>query len=249
MKILALSPLKNDPSRTVTLRRSFWAALRKRYNVVKALVKAEVVDNDAFGLGATNAFASNLSVRNAYWGHLTVEEQVDAFMVWLNGHVDNEIMSVDWHKGFIESAYKKGVVRAFLDSKKGKKFLQSTPFFEGSAQQFVEIAFGQTETISTLSVVFGQSYESLKNINASMAVQIRKTLADHLLRGSSIQEVSKALYDNIDTFSVKRARLFAQTEIIRAHAEGQLDSFSVLGVEEHGALAQGAKPWRDVCLK
>jgi len=237
MKIHALRPLQNDPSRTVTLRRSFWSALRKRYNKVKKAVKEQIVDNDALGIGF-NAPVSGQVSNQEFWAYLNTPEKVDAFMAWINDVVDREVMSVDWHKGYIESAYKKGLTRAFNDARKTARATQGEDFYQGSMSEFIGQAFSQPETLETIAVVFSQSFEALKGINASMATSIRNALAEGLARGDSIPAVSRAIMDQIDNISAKRARLIAQTEVIRAHAEAQLDAFEKLGVEELGALVE-----------
>jgi SPP1 gp7 family putative phage head morphogenesis protein len=241
MKILALSPLKNDPSRTVTLRRTFWAALRRRYAKVKQAVKQEVVDNDALGIGfnapVTGEMAGLVS-NQEFWAYLDTPEKIDAFMLWINSVVEREVMTVDWHKGFIESSYRKGLTRAFNDTRKKARAAQSEDFYEGTKKEFMDQAFSQPQTLETVAVVFGQSFQALKGINAAMATSIRSALAESLARGDSIPATARVIMDSIDIISARRARLIAQTEVTRAHAEGQLDAFEKLGVEELGALIE-----------
>jgi len=233
MKIKGLRPLQSDPSRTVTLRRVMWSQLRKQYSALYSDIKEQVVDNDALGLTTKNPLANN-----EYWGYLNTPDKIDAFMAWLDGRVQSGLLSVDWHRGIIESAHKQGLGRAYQDAKSSNIVSIGDDVFSATRESFIGLALTQPQTIDTISVVFGQSYEALKGINASMATSIRSTLADHLVKGSPIGVVSKSLRDTVQNFSANRARLFAQTEIIRAHAEGQLDSFSLLGVEEVGALVE-----------
>lgn len=234
MRIQELKPLRTDPSRTVTLRRLFWSRLRGGYNNVKKAVRQKVLKEDALGLRPTKTFVA----LNNLWAHLPDNEKIDQFMFWLDEQVKANLIEVDWHRKLIDSSYRKGLVRAFQDTRKDRKAIQSEAFFDGTKAEFIEQSFNQPQTLETIAVVFGQSFESLKNINAAMAANIRRTLATELTRGSAIDVVSKALFDEIDNISRNRARLIAQTEVIRAHAEGQLDAFQKLGVEELGAMVE-----------
>jgi len=50
--------------------------------------------------------------------------------------------------------------------------------------------------------------------------------------------IAREMNRTIDKMTRSRARVLARTEIIHAHAEGQLDSFEDLGVEEVGVEAE-----------
>ena len=237
MKIHALEPRRIDPSRTITLRKAFWGKLFNGYKSIKSRIKKEVIENDAFGLDPNKNKQVEFAF-NEYWAHLTTDAQIESFMTWLTGVVDDDLMQVDWHKKLIQDAYTKGVSRAYDDTNAGKTATQDPMFSAGGKAGFLAQAFNQPETLSKVSVLFGQSYEALKGVNAAMAADMRRVLAEQLIKGASVDKVSKALFDSVDGITQRRARLIAQTEIIRAHAEGQLDSFEKLGVETLGALVE-----------
>jgi SPP1 gp7 family putative phage head morphogenesis protein len=53
-----------------------------------------------------------------------------------------------------------------------------------------------------------------------------------------VKEIAAEMLDKIDNLTETRALTLARTEVIHAHAEGQLDQFTDLGVEEVGVEAE-----------
>jgi SPP1 gp7 family putative phage head morphogenesis protein len=63
-------------------------------------------------------------------------------------------------------------------------------------------------------------------------------LADGLAQGDHPKKIARALTATVEGISRKRAIVLARTEVIHAHAEGQLDGFEELGIDELGMLAE-----------
>lgn len=68
----------------------------------------------------------------------------------------------------------------------------------------------------------GYGAELVKGINQATRDAIRKILVDGIGNGDSYQKVAKAIRDQFDEFSVKRARMIAITEAGNGYAEGNL---------------------------
>jgi SPP1 gp7 family putative phage head morphogenesis protein len=225
-----------------------WSRLRKGYSNIKAAIKQELEVNDALGIKPSPSLDKFLF--NEDWSQLPTSKKIDAFMLWLDEQVTLQFVEVDWYRKTITNAYRKGAKRAFSEVKKGKSVTQSPDFFQGTQAQFMESAFAQPVALDKVAVVFGQAYEALTAVNAAMASDLRRVLAEGLISGRGIAPISKEIYETLDGISKKRARLIAQTEIIRAHAEGALDAYKALGISDVFALVEFSTAGDDrVCPK
>ena len=65
-----------------------------------------------------------------------------------------------------------------------------------------------------------------------------RILSDGLIKGEGPAKIARSLTDNIKKMTRTRANVIARTEIIHAHAEGQLDSFQRLNIEEVSAMVE-----------
>jgi SPP1 gp7 family putative phage head morphogenesis protein len=83
--------------------------------------------------------------------------------------------------------------------------------------------------------MYQRSFEELRGISASMSQQMSRVLADGLSHGESATKLARRLSDTVQGITRQRANVLARTELINAHAEGQLDSFEELGVQAVGA--------------
>lgn len=174
------------------------------------------------------------------WRFKTNTEKLDGFRRWVQDQVDRKILTTDkgkpWTSKYVESAYKKGRTRAFIDSRKGLD--KQSDFFAGTKAQFLRSAFNQPELLRKVEILATRSFEDLRGISSTMGSQINRALANGLLRGENPRTIARNMAKNIDGLSKNRAMTIARTEIIHAHAEGQLDSFEELGVEEVGIYAE-----------
>lgn len=241
----ARNPLRADPTRTATLRRLFETDLRKRFARLKGRITRLIDDEDALGLREKPHTIAGL-VGNERWKFLTSQEKVAAFQLWLAGHIQSEILAPPneaenayWVK-YVQDGYAKGAGRAFDDTKKAALWTseQQGAFFAGSKDQFLRQSFGQPETIEKAKLLAGRVFTDLKGVTEAMGTQMSRTLTDGLVRGQNPREIAKALNETVDGIGKRRAETIARTEIIRAHAEGQLDALESLGVEEIGVMVE-----------
>lgn len=167
-------------------------------------------------------------------------EKVKAFQRWLKSHVTTYITSDTeaelWRK-YTEQGYKKGAGRAFDDTRASLRARAADraqmDHFAGARDEFLRGAFGQPETVEKIQLLAGRSFDDLKNITEDMSTRMSRTLVDGLVQGQNPREIARELADDLD-LSRERSLMIARTEIIRAHAEGQLDAMELLGVEEVG---------------
>lgn len=181
--------------------------------------------------------------------HLTINrfqfesdpDKILAFQKWLReqfgdlmlGKSDEEL----WAE-FARRGYERGAGRAFDDVNKKRRWAPGQgDFYDGTKQQFLRSAFGRPESTDKLRLLAGRSFTDLRNVTEDMAARMQRTLMDGLARGANPRDLVDDLVDDLDV-SEARAETIARTEIIRAHAEGQLDAFEKLGVEEVGVAVE-----------
>jgi len=74
-------------------------------------------------------------------------------------------------------------------------------------------------------LLYTRSYEELKGITSAMAQQVSRVVADGMANGLGPASIARNLSNTITGITRQRAMTMARTEVIHAHAEGQLDSF------------------------
>jgi SPP1 gp7 family putative phage head morphogenesis protein len=178
---------------------------------------------------------------NADFSFESSPEQLRKFQEWLRqqyaslltGKTEEELWRV-----YTEQGFKRGAGRAFDDVNSGYyagKMMDEggLDFMAGGRDQFLRSAFGRPETPEKVQLLASRSFTDLVNVTEDMATKMGRVLVDGLVTGSNPREIADNLDDVLD-IGLQRADVIARTEIIRAHAEGQLDAFDKLGVDEIG---------------
>lgn len=251
--------IKGDPSRTVLLRRRFYADISRRFAAVRRENWKFMVTDDAFGLKARTDLLPHAleepptyhhtsvglvgNIQKRQYQFLTNPNKMRTYRKWLNEQINMKLLSTDgitgkpWSHTYIESAYKKGMMRAYVDTNPAI-LAQSPDWYAGSQAQFLKSAFAQPELLSKIELVATRSFEQLRGVTTTMAQQMNRHLADGLAHGEGPETIARRMSRDIARLSRTRARMIARTEIINAHAEGQLDSFEMLGVKKVGVMAE-----------
>ncbi len=240
---------KIDPTRTVLLRRAFVADMVRRFKALSLEIQQLVVNDDAFGLQSpgirvVDDFLTISNVEFQAWRFQTNPQKVKSYRLWLKEQVDAKILTTSggltnkpWTAPYIESAYKKGVVRAFTDT---RRVLLTGPsdLFTGGRDEFLRSAFSSPEALSKVELLYERAFTELQGVTSAMDQQMSRILAEGLSQGQAPATIARSLRDNVTKLTNTRAKVIARTEIIRAHSEGQLDAFEVLGVKELGVQAE-----------
>lgn len=222
------NPLRQDPTRTKTLRRKFKAEGRKRTRRLRANVRHLIAREDVFGL----------KLLNTRWALNPVDQQLDLFGEWFRREIDDELLDspggVLWSSEFIEEAYEKGVLRGFADVKRSP----FEPQFPAAQEEFLRAT--RVARQSQIELLKKRSFKNLRGIGDVYDQVIVSELAEGLNRGDSASSIANRLNARIRGVSKTRLEALAETEVTRFHAEGQLDAFEQLGIEEVDVLAE----WR-----
>ncbi len=242
------NPLRLDPTRTTMLRRAFENDIRRRLQKVRQLIRDLIVAEDAFGLKPRKPFSplGNRLVVNIRWAFITNPEKLRAFQQWFKEQVDSGLLDIEpgaadpvepWTAKHTGSAYKRGVRDAFIKSK-GKALDVESDFFEGTQSQFLQSAFGGKIGTAQIEMLGLRSFEKLRGITGEMSGEMSRILSGGLAEGLGARVIARQMTNSIAGIERRRAMTIARTEIIHAYAEGQLDSFDALGIEEVGILSE-----------
>lgn len=238
------NPVMSDPTRTGNIRQGFIVEINRKTNALKRKIWDLVVTEDAFGLkaGGTIKTPSSL-VGNQRFAFRTDVEKIKGLSSWFEDQVKEGILSVDaktgdiWAADYVASAYKQGYQRAYEDLHKSQ-LSKSVDFYNGSRQEFLRSAFAQPESMEKIRLLAARTFQDLKGVSQDMGTQISRFLVDGMAHGRSPQQIARDMNRAITKLTNTRARAIARTEIINAHAEGQLDSFQKLGVEKLSVMAE-----------
>lgn len=241
--------LAYDPTRTTTLRREFMAEFQRRFNLLARQIYDLVVTEDAFGLkrSPTPEWAKEIPAgealyQNERWKFQTSFQKTGAFGNWLKAKYAETILQENmqavedkYWKAYLMDGFKKGAGKSYADvMKKGLKTSETDKaFYQGGQAQFLKDAFAQPETIEKAKLLASRVYSNLEGVTQNMATQMNRILTDGLIQGMHPNEIAKRLSAEVG-IAAKRAKTIARTEIIYAHAEGQLLALEKLGVAEVG---------------
>jgi len=238
-----------DPSRTLTIRRAFVADMRRRFAYIKRQIQALIVDLDVFGIKRTAGplviHAGVPEVGRQAWRFRTDPEKVSEFRKWLEAQTtgaDPKLAILGrtpdgkpWLSKYIESAYKKGQVRAYreaygelVDTPAGLKLTDDGKLFG--------ISFAGPEETKRIEAIYTRAWNDLAGVNDAMKQKLSRTLSRSLAlglaEGRSPYAIARDMRKEIDSLSKLRAETIARTEVIAAHAEGQLDAYDALQVKK-----------------
>jgi len=238
-----LRPLRGDPTRTITLQNKFVADMARRFKLLSKHIYELVVKDDAFGLGSTDAIF-NQQVPFQAWKFQTNAQKVKSYRIWLKQQVDANILTPvggvsgkPWTAPYIESVYRQGSIRAYTDLRSEE--LANTPTaFLGGKEEFIRQSFGTSIATQKIELLYTRAFTELEGITAVMDQQMSRILAEGLSQGHGAMKVARSLRDNVTKMTRTRANVLARTELVRAHAEGQLDAYERLGETEVGVMAE-----------
>lgn len=192
-------------------------------------------------------YFSQSPTNNRRWSLKRDPDKVKAFQQWIAQQIGLTLTSQNeeeiWRRFALEGM-KKGAARSFDDVKKSAKknktykdWRLQQEYYNGTKEQFLMSSFVQPVATEKLQLLAMRSFDDLWNITDDMSTRMSRTLLDGLSQGSSPREIARSLSKDVD-LSKERALTVARTEIVRAHADGQLLALEGLGVEELGVAVE-----------
>jgi SPP1 gp7 family putative phage head morphogenesis protein len=209
--------------------------MKRRFSAVRKAVMELVDKGDVFGIRGGTAVL-NAAVPKQAWRFRTDAQKVDEFRKWLQEMTDSNVLSASsdgkpWLSKYIHSAYKRGQVRSYkeaygelLDDEKISDIARQRRMFG--------MSFLAPEETKRIEAMYTRSWNDLKGVTDAMGQKLSRTLSLGLSNGQNPRMIARAMVKEIDTLTKTRALVIARTEVIAAHAEGQLDGYEELGIEE-----------------
>ena len=244
-----LAPGQLDPSRTGGLRRAFCAELRRRFIRFRAEVIKLLVVEDAFGLGPSKPLTWNTRFK-----FRTSAEKVAEFEKWVKDQVRRKIIQRDptnpddWLMAFIRKGFESGAGKSF-DAARVPKWGEKLDFTKGTREGFLKAAFSNPVSKEKLDLLVSRTFTDLKGVTDAMATRLTRELAEGLVKGLSPREIARNINGAVRKIDENRALMIARTEIIRAHAEGQLDALESMGFNNVRVKVEWSANKKTACPK
>ncbi len=219
-----------DPSRTESLRKKFCKDISDRFDFVIRQVNALLTSEKVFG-----DTRESLSL-NTRWKFLSSEQKLNEFERWIKTQLKNSFepktVNIDWWARYIEAAHAKGAGRTFdeVNKKHSAKSPARMNWYNGTRDQFLSSAFNTPIAIDRLKVLASRTFKDLKGIQEQSIRTLTQVLTDGLVQGKGIRVIAAELRKKLN-LSKQRSMAIARTEIIRAHAEGQLNALEAMGID------------------
>lgn len=265
-----------DPTGTTPLLNSMLRLLDSQFSLLQGRIVAFFLKTDA---PTVNLMFPIGPVYNAgFMSFATSGAALSAFEKWLKRQQAEILTSPqqedawDW---YVVAGFEKGAGRSYDDvrgthkpsksrpspkpsgskTSKPRKPTRRTPSSpSGSGKDdFLRLTLTAPVAVEKVQLLAARTFEEVRGLAASQRNEMRKVLADGLVRGQSPRQLVTPLAEQV-SISRKRAELVARTEIIRAHAEGQLTALEALGVGTLGvdvewSITRGkdGKPDKRVC--
>lgn len=245
---------RTDPTNTFTLRRMFEKALIRRFKKLSQLITKVIVEDDVFGL--TNTPMVQASPGRQAFNFPRSGDRVAAFMQWLNQQVSDGVLEIGnmsqigsgvegaWTNMYITDSYKRGVQRARYEMNKAGFDVPKIGDSGG-----INAVMNAPFHMDRVGLLYTRVFNELKGITDTMSIQMNKVLAQGMIDGDGPRTLARkmnavikgggadlSMTDTLGRFipAERRARMLAQTEMIRAH---------------HIATVQEYKNWGTVGVK
>lgn len=221
-----------DPTQTQTIRRSFEADLTRRFTAVRRMITDAVVKNDVLGIG--REFVGDAAPSQGAYAFARGPEKVSLFMGWLRSQQDAEIMSIQpgatiesasssaWTNTYVETSYRRGIRHAVTEMARAGANIE---------QSWLANAFARPIHADRLGLLYTRTYSDLAGITQAMDTHISRILTEGIANGWGPTRMARDLSDVVDHIGITRARTLARTEVIRAHADATLNSYTEAGIE------------------
>ena len=229
------NPLRLDPGRTLSLRRNYILAFRRRLvDLAKSVVKY-VDGDDSLGLKRSEVVRSLLT--NAEGD----AAKVVAFQKWFQEKVAEIVLGIDpvnpWLRTYIKDALQKGLTRGYEQVNRVKSAVQEPGLFAGTKGQWVQSTLRDNAVVDKLDMLAARSYSKLKGYMGELESEMVRILADSLAGEPVPREIAAAMFEKIKATDSKTLRL-GNTEVMYAFTDGQLEAFEKLGIKEVSLLVE-----------
>lgn len=217
---------RTDPSHTLEIRQNFLREIRRRFKIVRGLIRKTVgYENDAFNL------TQNQDPPEAY-DFPTDKAKIDAFIrdvkAWIQEHIlepanfSKKREGQHWTHEFINAAYIQGHKQAV-----GRLKQEGVSATVLDQQELLN----RPVRVKTLKDLYIRVYENLEGISSDMADSIRQEVTQGFAQGENPRRIADRITKEVRTIQHTRAETLARTEVIQAHSSATLDEYENAGVD------------------
>lgn len=252
---------QSDPSRTQTIRRSFEADMKRRFNIIRRSIIKAVGELDVFGLkdlsrAPTIRIQEELGRRQFEFSR--ADQKIAKFMAWLKEMEERNILevttrpgihqgSMPWTNHYIQSSYQKGLSRSRTELRRqGFEVPAAQGVLPGSTDP-IGVAFNQPFHAERVAVIYTRAFNDLKGITSVMDAQISRVLARGLMDGLNPMTIARNLANRVDSVGITRARTLARTEVIAAHHSATIGEYRRWGADHVRVQAEWQTAGFNVC--
>lgn len=208
-----------DPTGTGKLRSAMSSAMAIKLNMLRPLLRAQLVTNDILGLNMKSAMSSIMVAAQVAGGANKVEMFQRLFDTFLaNTFLDN---GGDYVKGYMSAAYEKGL-----------KFARTN--IDGTPDVGVPIHL-ENDRMQTLQKFV---YVELQGVAEALSQQAVRAVADGLLSKQPVTKILKNVLDLIRSIGLRRSSTVAEFMIVKAFNEAALDLYASVGIKQVGIIPE-----------
>lgn len=238
-----------DPSHTIVLRNAFARNMNSRFIKLRGLIRKAIIDRDCFGM---RKVVTQQLPGTRQFDFVRSSDKVEAFMDWLRSQIERGILEVEyfpqvgfgieapWTNLYIKDSYERGVVRARYEMIHAGYVI---PTLEETGGLLASMSIPMH--VDRVGLLYSRVFSDLRGITSTMDTQISRILSQGMIDGLGPRQIARqltrtisgpvgdlGLTDTLGRFipAQRRAEILTRTEIIRAHAEGQLQEFENWGV-------------------
>ncbi len=157
------------------------------------------------------------------------ESNVHNFTKWLDKLINQEILEPTitlpnkWLSKGLGTAYVKGVTTTRA---KAAKQLAATP-----VKLLPNHPFNNAAHIERARMIYLRNFNDMQGVTDAMKTQMRRILAEGIMRGMNSNEIGDLLADRVDKIGKVRGRLIARTEVVETHQQAAINEAELLEAE------------------
>jgi len=233
--------------------------MTKRFRLIQKDIKESLVANDALGLNEAKRPLGLAALPSKAFAFRTDPKKVEGFMSWLRNDLDAHLLEVGnvtstkpgvpWQNVFIDSAYKRGLKRGRAEL--AKQGIQTSRFPDAPHFDKIDSLFNMPVHAEKVAMVYTRAYEELKGISSVMSQQISRIMAQGMAEGRGPRWIASKMAGRkgiVEGIGLRRARVMARTEVIRAHHVATIETYRQARIEKVRIKAEWATAGDDrVC--
>jgi ADP-ribose pyrophosphatase YjhB (NUDIX family) len=227
-----------------------WKIAAKKRNVLGGAIRNTVTVRNVKYKHVEGSY--QVIVDNQRWQFHSDPQKLEAFQSWLRSQNHDLLTAQTQHdlwERYVQQGWRRGAGRSF-DDVRTSKLRKKRPelfttrsqesvrdFYAGTRDEFLRSSFNQPVAVEKVKLLAERAFDELENVTTDMGNKIARALANGMVEGKGAMQIARDMTEQVD-ISRARANMIARTEIIRAHAEGQLMALRRLGVENVGVAVE-----------